>query len=384
MYAVPYITVVAALGVMAVFYEYAPDSSTRRKLTLCCYILLLFFFGFRGFVADDWQIYYAEFQKCSVDSLSFNIVNTAEQWDFEPGFTLFMFLSKSLFNNYFFFQFLCTIVNLVLLHRFFKDKVSNHPFALVLFICFGGYVMMTNLLRNSIAILIFANALPLIQQRKVIPYFLLCTLAVTFHSSSFTYFPVYFLFRYKYSRWFFLALFLAGNLFFLLHVKVFIPITSMILGDESGMLQDAVTDYTTGEMGEATRLSIGYLERLFTGLLIFGYYNRLEQVRADSRLYVNCFMAYFCMVFFLSEFEIMSQRMANLFIMSYWILWGDLIKSFVYKNNKHLFVAFISVYCTLKLVGMTNLVTSDYDNILFGSKSYQERQLIHRRTPKVM
>ncbi len=384
MYAVPYITVVAALGVIAAFYEYMPDRSTRHKLTLCCYILLLFFFGFRGFVADDWQIYYTEFQKCSADSLSFNIVNTAEQWDFEPGFTLFMFLSKSLFNNYFFFQFLCTIVNLVLLHRFFKDKVSNHPFALVLFICFGGYVMMTNLLRNSIAILIFANALPFILQRKTVPYFLLCTLAVTFHSSSFTYFPVYFLFRYKYNRWLFLALFLAGNLFFLLHVKVFIPITSTILGDESGMLQDAITDYTTGEMSEATRLSIGYLERLFTGLLIFGYYNRLEQVRADSRLYVNCFMAYFCMVFFLSEFEIMSLRMANLFIMSYWILWGDLIKSFVYKNNKHLFVAFISVYCMFKLVGMTNLVTSDYDNILFRAKSYQERQLIHRRTPKAM
>ena len=76
--------------------------------------------------------------------------------------------------------------------------------------------------------------------------------------------------------------------------------------------------------------------------------------------------------------------MANLFIMSYWILWGDLIKSFVYKNNKHLFVAFISVYCMFKLVGMTNLVTSDYDNILFRAKSYQERQLIHRRTPKAM
>ena len=242
--------------------------------------------------------------------------------------------------------------------------------------------MMTNLLRNSIAILIFANALPYIQQRKAVPYFLLCTLAITFHSSSFTYLPLYFLFRYRYSKWFFLGLFVAGNVFFLLHVKIFIPITSIILSDESGMLQDAITDYTTGDMGESTRLSIGYLERLFTGLLIFGYYNRLEQVRAESRLYVNCFMAYFCMVFFLSEFEIMSQRMANLFMMSYWILWGDFIKCFVYKNNKYLFVSFVSIYCTLKLVGMTNLVTSDYDNILFGSKSYQERQLIHNRTPK--
>ena len=382
MYAVPYIAVIAALGVIAVFYEYTPSHPTRRKLTLCCYTLLLLFFGFRGFVADDWQIYYVEFQKCSVNSLSFNIINTAERWDFEPGFTLFMFLSKSLFNNYFFFQFLCTVINLVLLHHFFKDKVSNPPFALVLFICFGGYGMMTNMLRNSIAILIFANALPYIEQRKAVQYFLSCTLAVTFHSSSFTYFPLYFLFRYKYNRWFFFTLFLTGNAFFLLHIKVFIPITSMIFGDESGMLQDTITDYTTGEMSEATRLSIGYLERLFTGLLIFGYYNRLEQVRADCRLYVNCFIAYFCMIFFLSEFEIMSLRMANLFMMSYWILWGDLIKSFVHKNNKHLFVVFISVYSTLKLVGMTNLVTSNYDNILFGAKSYQERQLIHNRTPK--
>ena len=29
---------------------------------------------------------------------------------------------------------------------------------------------------------------------------------------------------------------------------------------------------------------------------------------------------------------------------------------------------------------MTNIITSDYDNVLFGAKSYQERLIIHHRS----
>jgi hypothetical protein len=32
------------------------------------------------------------------------------------------------------------------------------------------------------------------------------------------------------------------------------------------------------------------------------------------------------------------------------------------------------------MVGFTNLRTSEYDNILFGIKSYQERLYIHHRS----
>ena len=86
------------------------------------------------------------------------------------------------------------------------------------------------------------------------------------------------------------------------------------------------------------------------------------------------------MTFFLKEFFILSVRMSTLFITAYWILWADLVKCFHFKNNRLLFIAFITIYCTLKMIGMTNIITSDYDNVLFGTKSYQERLIIHHRS----
>jgi hypothetical protein len=33
----------------------------------------------------------------------------------------------------------------------------------------------------------------------------------------------------------------------------------------------------------------------------------------------------------------------------------------------------------LKMIGHTNVITSQYDNVLFGAKSYEERLYIHNR-----
>ncbi len=88
------------------------------------------------------------------------------------------------------------------------------------------------------------------------------------------------------------------------------------------------------------------------------------------------------MSFILSEFQVVSLRMAGLFIFSYWVLWGDLIKCFSIVNNRKLFMAFIGIYCSLKIIGSTNMITSEYDNILFGAKSYEERLYLHNRYSK--
>ena len=63
----------------------------------------------------------------------------------------------------------------------------------------------------------------------------------------------------------------------------------------------------------------------------------------------------------------------------YWIIWIDLLKCFSIKSNMVLFVLFLSAYSVLKIWGMTNLVTLRYDNVMFGSESYEERLYIHEK-----
>ena len=78
----------------------------------------------------------------------------------------------------------------------------------------------------------------------------------------------------------------------------------------------------------------------------------------------------------------MARRVAILFVCSYWILWGDLLKCFHYKSNRYLFLSFIVCYSLLKVHSMTNEPKMEYDNVLFGAKSYEERYSIHSITNK--
>ena len=204
-------------------------------------------------------------------------------------------------------------------------------------------------------------------------------LALSFHSSSVFYFPLYFFFHKKCNKWIYLALFALGNIVFILHIPIFLKIAEVIVGDSEGRLQKMLEIYTTGNFAEMKTLSIGYLERLFSGIIVFCYYDKLIEVREENKIFINAFIGYFLTALMLSEFSTISLRMSYLFMFSYWILWNDLIKCFFYENNRKLFLSFIGLYCVLKMIISTDMVTSKYDNVLFGIKSYEERLYIHNR-----
>lgn len=381
-YSLPYVFLILVFGGLAVYFLQVESDSSKRVIRISCALILLFFFGFRGYAFDDWISYYPAFQKCSYEFITLNVFAYSIQWQFEPGFTFLMCLCKSLTDNYHFFVFICSAINITLLLRFINKRVDNTPLAIILFLCFGGFIMSINLMRNSLAIFIFINAIEYLEQRKPTQYFLLCLLALSFHVSAICYFPLYFFFHKKLNKWIYLALFIVGNMIFLFHVPLFSLLASFILGGGSeGKIQMMIEGYTE-RYDEMATISIGYLERLLTGILVFCYYDKLVTIRKENIIFINMYICYIMLLLLLSQFNIISQRMSNLFIFSYWILWIDLIKAFSIENNRKLFIAFISIYCVLKTIGSTNFITAEYDNILFGAKSYEERLYIHNRYSK--
>lgn len=379
-YSIPYIILLAIFGVLAFVYQKSSYMhNMKTSVIYLCAFILIFFFGFRGFICDDWIVYYQYFKTCSFeDILQFSFTQTKNTVK-EPGFTALTILCKFIINDYRFFVFVCTTINTLLLFRFLKNRVENIPFAIVLYLSFGGFGMNTNMMRNSIAILIFINSLEYIEKREPLKYFALIALAASFHFSALIYLPVYFFLNKKINKWIYLTIFIIGNLVFILHLHIVLSIISVILGDNGGKISFLIDNYTSGNLDTSTAISIGYIERLLSGLLFFCYYNKLIQLRSENIVFINSFMLYLVLFFLLSEFQTMSIRMSTLFIFSYWILWGDLTKCFSIKNNRTLFFTFIAIYCILKMIGTTNLKTSEYDNVLFGAKSYEERLYLHNR-----
>ena len=373
-YAIPYVILVILLGFLAILIEQKKeDEAFTHKITLWGILIYFVFFAFRGFINTDWMTYYVEFDKCTWDLL-FNYEMGKSR---EPGFLIFMLLNKSLVPNFHFFVFTSTLLNTWLLLSFFRKYSDNLLIALVIYLVFEGFMINANLMRNSISIFIFLNAITYLQERRPLPYFGLCLLALSFHFSAIVYFPFYFFIHRKLNKWVYLTIFVICIMFFVLHIPIFLKLIK--LTGIGGMFIDNKIDAYT-ELSTARGFGMGFIERLITGILVFCYYEKLCDARVENRIFINSLVAFFISNFLFSEFAEISKRIYILFIYAYWILWCDLIKCFYYDRNKILFSTFVGLYCIVKTATTLNAPIHEYDNLLFGIKSYQERKYIFQKT----
>ena len=244
-YSIPYVLLVVFLGFLAILlYQRKDDKELCHKITILGILVYFLFFAFRGFINTDWMTYYVEFDKCSWDLL-FNYELGKSR---EPGFLLFELLCKSLFDNFHFFVFMGMVVNTALLIPFFKRYTDNVLLALTIFLVFEGFVINANLMRNSISIFIFLNAIQYLQRREALRYFGMCLLAVTFHFSAFVYFPMYFFLHRSLNKWVYLAIFLTCIAVFVLHVPIFLGLVKLT-GIGGAFIEDKIEVYT--EIGSA-------------------------------------------------------------------------------------------------------------------------------------
>lgn len=332
------------------------------------------FFAFRGFVFTDWVTYYVEFDEASWSMLTNYELGTSR----EPLFLLLELICKSIFDNYHFLVFVCTTINVVLLIRFFRLYTDNILLAIVLYLGFNGFEISCNLLRNVIAICIFLNAIPYLERRKPLQYFGMCLLALGFHFSAVLYLPLCFFFQLRISRWVYATIIAVCFVVFLFHIPIFMRLISLI-GIGGAFIDFKLDAYS--EMGGQLGLGMGFVERFITASLVFCYLDKLMELRSTNKIFINALVAYFVCTFMFSEFTEISKRLSTLFVFSYWILWGDMIKVFSIRNNRRLFVSFLFLYCLVKTVTTINQPFNQYDNILLGnSKSYQERKYIFDKT----
>lgn len=374
--AYPYLLLLIIFGFLAILNIYFQNSKSKQLCTnICAYCIFVFFFGFRGFVAYDWTAYFDIFNKVpNLAALSTNDITILKT---EPGFLLLISICKTIVPNYIFFQFTCTLINSTLLGLFAKRYTNNLPLVLAIFLAMSGIVFSIDLMRNSLAIFIFLNAIPFLEKRQFIPYIIICGIAATFHTSAIIYIPIYFLIHKKWNKKILISIFMIANIIFLLHIPIFKPLISLIVG----LLSDTAVQYVDAYMdfdSQGSNLGIGVLERLLTGILLFCYFNKLIQLR-KSNIWVNCLFLYLATNLFLGEFRTISTRCSNLFIFAYWIVWIDLVKCIHYKSNKIIYITFIGMYCILKTYSTCSGSMSQYYNVLLDHQTHNERYIYFRQ-----
>lgn len=376
-YSIPYVLLICFYGFMALWYNATEEEKSRKYNIIICFVVSIVFWGLRGFCFYDFYVYYPSFYYLDISDFS-----KIDFFDVEPGFTLLMMACKSIYNEYFFFTFVCSCINFVLLGRFLIRHVGNVPFGLVISTSIVGIFLFTDLLRNALSLFIFINAIDYISERKPLKYFLMCTLALSFHYSSIFYFPLYFFLHRKINRWVFLGIFFIGCFVFVFNIPILLNLSIFILSIVSPELENRIQFYLTEVVSTGPMINFVFIERVMTAILVFIYIDKLRSVRENANLYINSVLLFFCMIFFLHEFETLSNRLSYLFACGYWIVWTDLIKCFSIENNRKLFILFLGFYCMLRIFAQNQTIMSRYDNILFDPNSFHERESIYNKNYK--
>lgn len=373
--ALPYILLVIFYILLSAVSYY--KNKFRLIIEVISVAVFILFFGFRGFIFYDWSSYYPAFE--SLPAVSTLFTQDWLKWGWEPGFILFASIVKELTNSYQFFVLLCTLINVILLTRFFKLFIPFLPLGFVMYFSMNGIAISTDLLRNSISICIFLNAIPYIQKRRIVPYISLCLLGATFHASSLAYIPLYFFLNKKLNIWIAMSIFLTANIIYLFHIPILKSFISLFVGILMPSTKLWIDSYLNMDATTTPALSIGYLERLLTATLIFCYYNNLIK-RRNSPIFLNATLIFLITFLLLSEFRTISMRTSALFSFGYWIIWIDLIDCFKYKNNKILFVSFICLYSLVKTYSNCSSDVARYENVLFGVSNYNQRLVELRKS----
>lgn len=370
--AIPYILLV----IFFFFQEYIERIGflERKGVGIFNYFLLIIFFCFRGFIFTDVFNYYEYFRY--VETLDYIIKNPSylqEQW-WEPGFVVYMSFFKTVCNNYFFYQFFDSLINLILLYKCLKWFDSNDSFSLMIFLTMNGMIMFFDLQRNIKSILLFFYAIRYIECCNWRRYYTILFIALLFHNTALIYFFFYPFAKTKLTRKSFLlfcCLSIFGGLVLSNFLKFFVVEGARLLPER---LETLISAYLT-DSALVGFISLGVLEKIIMITLLAVYFDKLFV--GKYKIVIKAYVAYIVLYFSFFSVRIVSERMSMLFIFSYWIVVPKLI-NIQKKEYKLIFSLFILVYCILKM-SLYSQPQDWYENLLFGPiTSIEERQEIFR------
>jgi len=377
-YSIPYIIFTFILIILYNREICAINIGDKKKYTRIRYVtflLLLLFFGLRGYLLTDWYSYKPEFDSLSLN-LTYDNIFKNSWWD--PGFIIYSIIIKFIYPDFHFWLFINTLTDLICLSIVFKRYNKSYVFSWIIFIGFYGLTSEINLFRNIKAIEIFLLALPYLEKRKFCKYTLMIILASLFHSSAVIYLFVYFFIEKKYN---------AKALIFIIFVSFIIPILkidiSKIIFDRfdslswTGMrVYDKIAEYYNN--ANTNPISLGMLERIFSCACVIKFYNSITKPIARISMNSLLLFVFFYNIFW--NFHVLSDRISILFEFSYWIFFPYLIFNYMRnKRGKKIMFYIILSLTLIKVSSTTDYILAKYDNLLWGIESYNKRSIVFER-----
>lgn len=385
-YAIPYICIFLTTFLFSIkIYNQSISIRILEHFELfCAFAMVVIFFGFRGFLYTDYGAYYPYFNGAPALFDDTNLIHRflfVEYPSWEKGFKLYTIVCKTIFDNYFFLQFVSFIIDFALFIKILKYyEIKNTLLSLVVFFAFAGFLIEFNLLRNSKSIFLFIYSLRFIDRKNWVKYYCVNAVGFLFHTSALVYMPLYFILPVRYKKWFKITLFIISVTILLARIKwVMFFLTSILKFFDIGRLGDLVETYSN-YFPMAKGISAGTIERIITFIMLI---TMEEKILAGNRKIlpvINCLYIFLYCQFLFTELYTLVERIGVLFIFSYWLLYPKIYEN-IGKKYKCLLLCFVLFYGGMKIVAANTSATSNY-RLSFFEHSYNERHSLAEEVTK--
>ncbi len=370
-YSIPYLCLFVILTTLSIW-----EKETKSKVPSLYHIryvwgvIFILFFGLRGFIGEDWVNYYQWFNAAPTLGTA-SLGQIIQESISEPGFCLYLSLLKTIFPNYHAFVLVSVTITFFVLDHFFLRYSRYYCLSFIAFLSFLGLGILIDTARNLLSMMLFITSIPSLIDRKAKKYFLLNIFGLTFHASSVVYFLIYPFIHKKISKKILLSIFILCNVIFVLQVPLIRPVLTVIGNLINGRINELINFYSN--IQTAYGLSFGFIERDITFLLVILFYDRLSRTAPINRIMANMYALYFISFCLFSEIGVVAIRVSMLFIVSYWILYPNILYEIKLYWNKIIFTVFYLLLCSVKITIGTNAIIYKYENLLWEIANYNER-----------
>ncbi|MGL5087871.1 MAG: EpsG family protein [Cetobacterium sp.] len=349
-----FISIAFILILLGIYDIFSENEKIKNRILKSILIFLIFILGTRGFLGWDWYFYYPSFMNGT--------------YIYEKGYMIYSSLISGVFKNYIFYQLVTTTIDFIALYYILKRYCKYNIMAFAIFFSIQGLHIEVELLRNIKAIILFLFSLKYIEERKIIPFFILNIIGISFHMSAVLYLPMYFILNYKYKKEVVLAFFIGGSLYYLSNFKGIQNLINLDWSFLPQILENKILNYKELFSKNLERgFNFYYLERVILFCLAYSY--------EKNNVLKNSLYIWIIIFLFTSELSIASLRIGILFVYSSWFI---LARSIEKVENKYLMVSIIIFLCgnriSRSLLFPGNVINYKYENVFFYELDYKKRE----------
>lgn len=303
-----YYLTICSFGCISCLRQVGPTSTQARfkffgYLTALSICYMIIFGGLRYEVGADWESYKSLFEQLN----TWQSVLAARE---EILFSILMFGTRSISENFSFFVFVAFFVSFGLKYSIIKRYSPDIFLSLVIYMYTVLMIYDLNGLRQGLAISILFQAIPFTIERKPIKFVIILIIASMFHISALIFAPFYLLGKIKLSN---------KQIFYILAPLILLGHLFGIIVQSSNFFQSFLaverflhySIYTTDQYQNLENgfLNTALLQRLFVFLSFLYYYDRI-QVKEE----IKCLLrnGYFISILIFIVFSFSSEFSARL------------------------------------------------------------------------